>query len=171
MIQEMFFNLSEGSMSFEVVMERLKHFIAKDPKNHYVLSVGTDSHIHKGETKFISAIHLHRVGKGAWGCLRSYTYPRELKNLREKITYETTLSQQIASLFTAKHLEELLELLLPYEREGADLTFQIHLDIGRKGITKELIQEMTSKIAAMGIEPIIKPDAYTAFSYANRYTK
>jgi predicted RNase H-related nuclease YkuK (DUF458 family) len=39
------------------------------------------------------------------------------------------------------------------------------------GLTKEFIQEMTSKVSAMGIIPKIKPDSYTAFSYANKFTK
>jgi uncharacterized protein len=171
MNQDTFFNVTEGKMSFETVIKRLKHFISKESKYHYILSIGTDSHVHKNETRFITAIHLHRVGKGAWGCLRSYTIPRAIQSLREKISYETMLSQEVAYLFTSGYLEELVSLLLPYERDGADFTFQIHLDIGRKGMTKELINEMTSKIAAMGIEPIIKPEAYAAFSYANRYTK
>jgi uncharacterized protein len=167
----LFFNVSEKSMSFETVIERLKDFIATDPKHHYVLSIGTDSHVHKNETRFITAIHLHRVGKGAWGCLRSHTVPRAIQSVREKISYETMLSQEVAYLFVFERLEELVELLVPYERDGAELTFQIHLDIGRNGMTKEFIHEMTSRITAMGIEPIIKPEAYTAFSYANRYTK
>jgi uncharacterized protein len=167
----MFFNAIESKMSFEIVMERLKQFIEIDPKNHYVLSIGTDSHVHKNETRFVTAIHLHRVGKGAWGCLHSHIIPRAIHNVREKISYETMLSQEVAYLFVSKRLGELIELLVPYKCDGADLTFQIHLDIGRKGTTREFIHEMTAKIAAMGIEPIIKPEAYAAFSYANRYTK
>ncbi|MCY9401673.1 ribonuclease H-like YkuK family protein, partial [Bacillus haynesii] len=54
---------------------------------------------------------------------------------------------------------------------GADLTLEVHLDIGKKGMTKDLIQEMTGRITSMGICAKIKPDSYTASSYANRYTK
>ena len=48
---------------------------------------------------------------------------------------------------------------------------EIHLDIGNDGLTKEFILDMTMKIQAMGLTAKIKPDAYAAFSYANRYTK
>ncbi|RCK10877.1 antirepressor AbbA [Bacillus licheniformis] len=61
--------------------------------------------------------------------------------------------------------------LLSSEDEGADLTLEVHLDIGKKGMTKDLIQEMTGRITSMGICAKIKPDSYTASSYANRYTK
>ncbi|MCD7035471.1 ribonuclease H-like YkuK family protein [Metabacillus sp. GX 13764] len=167
----MFYNLSEGGMNFQRVMERLKAFMCADPRSEYVLSIGTDSHVHHKETKFITAIHLHRVGKGAWGCLKNMIIPRAIQSLHEKISTETALSQELAYIFTSQYLGELSDILIPYSEEGADLTFEIHLDIGRKGLTKDLIQEMTGRIQAMGIEAKIKPDSYTAFGYANRFTK
>ncbi|WP_243385379.1 ribonuclease H-like YkuK family protein [Bacillus kexueae] len=166
-----FYNMSERHMDFETVVTRLKQFMQKDPRSLYVLSVGTDSHVHQHETKFITAIHLHRVGKGAWGCLRNYQLLRQVKSVREKISLETSLSQEIAYFFITEYLDELLEVVLPYHQEGGDLRFEVHLDIGKRGITKELIQEMTGRITAMGVRAKIKPDSYTAFSYANRYTK
>lgn len=166
-----FYNVSEKNMSFQTVIERIKGFMLKDPRSLYVLSIGSDSHVHQTETKFITAIHVHRVGKGAWGCLKYHSVNRPISSIREKISMETALSQEIAYYFTSQYLEQLTDVLIPFLDEGADLVFEIHLDIGRKGLTKELIQEMTGRIEAMGIEAKIKPDSYTAFSYANRYTK
>ncbi|MBO1514603.1 ribonuclease H-like YkuK family protein [Metabacillus bambusae] len=166
-----FYNVSEKQMSFQTVIERIKGFMLKDPRSEYVLSIGSDSHVHQNETKFITAIHLHRVGKGAWGCLKTYSVKRPIVSVREKISMETALSQEVAYSFTTKYLVDLTDILIPFADEGADLLFEIHLDIGRKGITKELIQEMTGRIEAMGVEAKIKPESYTAFSYANRYTK
>ncbi|WLR43197.1 ribonuclease H-like YkuK family protein [Bacillus carboniphilus] len=166
-----FYNVSENCMSFHTVIERLKAFICKDPLNMFVLSIGTDSHVHQKETRFITAIHLHRVGKGAWGCLKNFHVKREIKSIHEKISTETALSQEIAILFLDSYLNELMELIIPLIDEGADLRFEIHLDIGKKGVTKEFIHEMTGRIRAMGIEAKIKPDSYTAFCYANKYTK
>ncbi|MBU7591900.1 ribonuclease H-like YkuK family protein [Metabacillus halosaccharovorans] len=166
-----FYNVSEKRMSFQTVLERIKGFMLKDPRSEYVLSIGSDSHVHQTETKFITAVHLHRVGKGAWGCLKNHTVKRPITSIREKISMETALSQEIAYYFISKYLMELSDILIPFADEGADLIFEIHLDIGRRGVTKELIQEMTGRIEAMGIEAKIKPESYTAFSYANRYTK
>ncbi|TXC92186.1 hypothetical protein FS935_07335 [Metabacillus litoralis] len=166
-----FYNVSEKQMPFEFVINRLKDFILKDPRSCYVLSIGSDSQVHQNETKFITAIHIHRVGKGAWGCLRNYHIKRPINSVREKISMETALSIEIASYFTSQYLNELLDLLIPFADDGGDLLFEIHLDIGRNGMTKELIQEMTGRIESMGIEAKIKPNSYAAFSYANRYTK
>ncbi|MED4532876.1 ribonuclease H-like YkuK family protein [Metabacillus fastidiosus] len=166
-----FYNISESQMSFDTVNERLQSFILQDPRSEYILSIGTDSHVHQRETRFITAIHMHRVGKGAWGCLRNYYVGRPIFSVREKISTETALSQEIAALMISDYLIGLSDLLIPYTDEGADLVFEIHLDIGKKGITKDLIHEMTGRIRAMGIEAKIKPDSYAASSYANRYTK
>ncbi|WP_028398841.1 ribonuclease H-like YkuK family protein [Ectobacillus panaciterrae] len=166
-----FYNLSERNMDFDTVFLRICEFVRADPVNVYRLSIGTDSQTHQNATRFITAIHLHRVGKGAWGCLRNQTIHRRLESLREKIHLETYFSQEIAYLFTPEHLGTLLETLYPYQKEGAKLSMEIHLDIGNYGLTKEFILDMTTRITAMGLTAKIKPDAYAAFSYANRYTK
>ena len=166
-----FYNITEDNMKLSDVTKRMKKFIGFDPCTQYVLSIGSDSQVHQEETRFITAIHLHRVGKGAWGCLRNYNVPRAIHSIREKISIETTLSQEVAYMLSTGYMLELMDLLIPHTDEGADLTFEIHLDIGRKGVTKDLINEMTGRITAMGLEAKIKPDSYAAFSYANRFTK
>ncbi|MBD8068481.1 ribonuclease H-like YkuK family protein [Bacillus sp. PS06] len=166
-----FYNISESNLQIDDVIDRIKRFIEKDPCSRYVLSIGTDSQVHQEETRFITAVHLHRVGKGAWGCLRNYTMKRPIRSVREKISIETSLSQVVAYLFTTTYLMEIMDLLIPFADDGADLTLEVHLDIGKKGVTKDLINEMTGRITSMGLEAKIKPDSYAAFSYANRFTK
>ncbi|KGP92221.1 hypothetical protein N780_01295 [Pontibacillus chungwhensis BH030062] len=166
-----FYNQSKQHMTVEDVLQSIESFIAQDPANQYRLSIGTDSHVHKSHTRFITAIHIHRIGKGAWGALRNHTVSRKIMSLKEKISIETWLSQEVAFHFTPEYLAGLGQLLAPYEKEGASLQFEIHLDIGTKGRSKDLIKDMTERIDAMGIDVKIKPDAYAASSYANRYTK
>ncbi|WP_353855952.1 ribonuclease H-like YkuK family protein [Bacillus sp. Bos-x628] len=166
-----FYNLTEDHLAFSDVIIRMKDFILKDPRSVYVLSIGTDSQVNQKVTKFMTAVHLHRIGKGAWGCLTQEVVSRPVQSLREKISLETAFSQKVCADILDGPLTELTDLLLPFAEEGADLRFEVHLDIGKKGSTKELIQEMTGMITAMGIEAKIKPDSYAAFCYANRYTK
>jgi uncharacterized protein len=166
-----FYNLSARNMSFDDVVEQIKGFMKRDPKQHYRLSIGTDSKVHTRFTRFITAIHIHRIGNGAWGCLRPVVVNREVMSLREKIHLETMHSQEIAYLFTPERTTELIEIVYPYRNEGGNFTMEIHLDIGQYGLTREFIQEATSRITAMGLTAKIKPDAYAASSYANRYTR
>lgn len=84
----LFYNLSEAQMTFQDVTERLKRFVNKDPRSAYVLSVGTDSQVYRDFTKFITAIHLHRTGKGAWGCLKNHDLARPIHSLREKFRWK-----------------------------------------------------------------------------------
>lgn len=169
--REMFYNMTEKFVSFEDVFERILHFVKQDPLAQYAMAIGTDSHGYQSYTKFTSAVLIHRLGKGAWGCLRDYIVPRRIQSLREKISLETSLSQEIAYYVTPEMIARISDALLPYVDKGSDFTISIHLDIGNQGATKELIKEMVGRIQAMGIEAKIKPDSYVASSYANRFTK
>ncbi|GEN35574.1 ribonuclease H-like YkuK family protein [Aneurinibacillus danicus] len=168
---ETFYNMSEKLVSFDEVFDRILRFVEQDPMGQYAMAIGTDSHGYQSYTKFTSAVLIHRLGKGAWGCLRDYIVPRRIHSLREKISLETSLSQEIAYYITPDMLTQISDVLLPYVDKGADFTISIHLDIGNQGATKELIKEMVGRIQAMGIEAKIKPDSYVASSYANRFTK
>ncbi|MBN6187578.1 ribonuclease H-like YkuK family protein [Aneurinibacillus sp. BA2021] len=166
-----FYSMGETFISFDDVFTRILRFVEQDPLAEYAMAIGTDSHAYQSYTKFTSAILIHRIGKGAWGCLRDYIVPRRISSLREKISLETSLSQEIAYYVTPDMLARISDVLLPYVDKGADFTLSIHLDIGTQGATKELIKEMVGRIQAMGFEAKIKPDSYVASSYANRFTK
>ncbi|OIJ12822.1 hypothetical protein BKP35_09625 [Anaerobacillus arseniciselenatis] len=166
-----FYNTTTAEMTFDDVFEQLLQFMKSDPASLYRLAIGTDSQVHQEGTKFITSIHLHRVGKGAWGCLKKEMTKRRIKSLKEKISLETIYSQEVAALFTEKHISKMAEILIPYIDNGADFSFEVHLDIGKKGKTRHLIDEMSELILAIGLQPKIKPNSYAASSYANKYTK
>lgn len=166
-----FYNTVCKELTFDQMFEKTVEFIKKEPTACYRLSIGTDSQVHATVTKFVTAIHIHRVGKGAIGFLKTHMVNRKIESIREKISLETILSQEVAFLYTEERLLCIENLLLPFLNEGADFQFEIHLDIGTNGMTKDLIKEMTGRIEAMGVEAKIKPESYAAFSYANRFTK
>jgi len=160
-------------MTFDDVFNNTLKFISNKTNGYnYVLSIGTDSQVTK-KTTFITAILIRRIapsgiGNGAWGCLRKYIVPRRIKSIKEKISIETNLSQEIAFLFDD---EKMMKMLDPLIDNGSSLKYEIHLDVGNNGPTRNLIKEMSSRIEGMGIDFKIKPDSYTASSYANRFTK
>ncbi len=132
----LFYNLSEAQMTFQDVMERLKAFVQKDPRSSYVLSIGTDSQVYRDYTKFITALHLHRTGKGAWGCLKNHTVDRPIHSLREKISLETAYSQETAAHILDGHLMDITDLLLPFTGEGRILPLKFTWILGKKGLQK-----------------------------------
>ena len=166
-----FFNKSMKKICFIDVFKKILDFVKYDPKEIYTLAIGTDSQVKADCTVFISAIMIYRKGKGAWGCMSRYRTQRRIVNMREKISIETFLTQQIAYMFTPNILDEIIDIILPYIDQGAEFHHEVHIDIGNNGSSKRLIKEMTSYFAGMYFEPKIKPDSYVASSYANRYTK
>lgn len=166
----LFHNSFEKNLTFDDVFQRILNFIQKDPTASYNLAIGSDSQANR-HTKFVTAIHLHRRGKGAWGCIRTYELARQVTSLREKISTETALSQEVACLFTPDKIAQIIDILLPNINKGADFHFEIHIDVGRRGQTRDLIQEMVGRVMAMGLDAKIKPESYAASSYADRFTK
>ncbi|HEY2420627.1 MAG TPA: ribonuclease H-like YkuK family protein [Neobacillus sp.] len=168
-----FQNLQENDLSFEQVFERIVQFMKLNPDGHYRLMVGTDSQVHKTQTIFITGIVIQNQGCGVWACIRKIIYPRRMTTLHERISLELSLTEEIVSMFTEERKNQLIEIILPHLYQGATFTMEGHIDIGagNRNKTSEFVQEMVTRMEAMGIEPKIKPNAFVASSYANRYTK
>ncbi|MYL50873.1 hypothetical protein GLV98_15365 [Halobacillus litoralis] len=160
-------------MKFEEVFSHILTFIKSDPIGDYKLMMGTDSQVHPSHTLFITGIVIQRVGKGAWACFRKEVVQREMTTLHERISYETSLTEQVASLFTEEKKNDLIEVVLPYIYKGATFTIEGHIDIGSgdRNRTRVYVNEMMARIESLGMEAKIKPDSIVASSYANRYTK
>lgn len=168
-----FQNLQEHSMSFEQVFDHIVKFMKLAPSGNYRLMVGTDSQVHKRQTVFITGIVIQNEGKGVWACIRKVVIPRKMTQLHERISLELTLTEDIVALFTEERKNRLIEIVLPYLYQGATFTMEGHIDIGagKRNKTREFVKEMVMRIESMGVEPKIKPNAFVASSYANRYTK
>lgn len=156
-------------MSFEDVFLRIINFIKDDPSASYRIAIGTDSQI-RNKSYFVTAILVHRVGKGAVGFIKEVVISRTIKSLREKISLETALTQEIAYMFTPHHIEQIYEAILS-QGNHTHLDLEIHLDIGSNGLTKSLIKEMVTRVSGLGFDVKIKPYAPAASSLANKYTK
>ncbi|MBP3953233.1 ribonuclease H-like YkuK family protein [Bacillus suaedae] len=168
-----FENLQEKSMTFDDVFKKIVLFMKRNPNGNFRLMVGTDSQVHPNCTKFITGIVIQQIGRGAWACIRKNTVPRKMTNLHERISFETTLTEEVASMFTEERKEALIDIVLPNIYKGASFTIEGHIDIGsgERNKTRVFVREMVSRIESIGFEPKIKPDSFVASGYANRYTK
>ncbi|MEI7026876.1 ribonuclease H-like YkuK family protein [Paenibacillus sp. y28] len=176
MLDELTFqNVSERSLSLQEVQDRIMQFMSQDPKALYHFVIGTDSQVHRGYTKFVTGIIIHRLGKGAWACYSQVAIPRELTSIKEKLVLETTLSQRVAGFFAEGPLTQMEELLLPHVYQGAMLYSYIDIDAGTEPVVNQTslyVQEMVDRVEAMGMySPRVKPYSYGASAYANRFTK
>lgn len=82
-------------------------------------------------------------------------------SLRQKIFYETSLSLHLAS-----QLEEELR-----HNGYATLNVEIHVDVGTRGDTRDLIREIVGMVTGSGFNAKIKPDSFGASKVADRHTK
>jgi len=154
-----FHSPTKGPLTFDQMVEDLLAFMADDPGGSYRLIVGTDSQ-NRTDLCFVTAIIVHRRGKGARFYYRKRRHHR-MRSLRQRIFYEAALS-----LSTAERLAQRLAA------SGASgLNVEIHLDIGERGETRELIRDVVGMIAGSGFHAEIKPNSYGASKVADRYTK
>jgi uncharacterized protein len=168
-----FQNLQEKNMNFEDVFERIKKFIRLNQGGNFRLMVGTDSQVHRKHTVFITGIVIQNEGKGVWACIRRVVIPRKMLQLHERISLELSLTEEIVAMFTEERKTQLIDLILPFIYQGSTFTMEGHIDIGfgKRNKTSAFVSEMVERIESMGLEPKIKPNAFVASTYANRYTK
>lgn len=155
-----FFNILGNSLCLEEVIEAISDFVKKAPKREYKIIVGTDS-LAMDEVAFITAITVWRVGNGG---IHFWTRSQKEKcfGLRDRINREV-----VQSITLAQEVRGRLKEVLGDEFFWND---QIHIDVGRKGPTKELVDSVVGMVKGYGFEAVIKPESFGASVVADRHT-
>ena len=111
-------------------------------------------------------------GYSASSCLRDYlcivggigalptAIVENVKTLRDKIYHEV-----FSSLDTAKELVPKLKTKIL----NTSYDLEIHVDVGEKGETKDMINEVVGVITGNGFIARTKPESYAASSVADKY--
>ena len=160
----MFNSPTKGSLTVEEVINDVANFVKDEPGNYYRLVIGTDSQTKstggKLEIDFVTAVVVHRKGRGA-----RYFWKKEKKDkipmLRDKIYTETLLSLSCA--------QELVPLLRKAV-SPAKYDFEIHIDVGPIGPTRDMIKEVVGMVTGNGFVAKTKPEAWGASSVADKHT-
>lgn len=157
----MFVSPTKGPMSMVQVAEDICRFREEMPEDTYKLIVGADSQPQSARyaTLFVTAIIIHRVGKGARFYFLKRPYRKPLA-FRQRIFNEAAMALEVVQA-----LEEALH------DAGLKVPIEIHLDIGEGGETKVLIKDIVGWIMQSGYETKIKPDSFGASKVADRFTK
>ena len=146
------------------MISEIAEFVGEDPSSFYRLVIGTDSQTKringKAEIDFITAIIIHRTGRGAryfWKKDKAYKIPV----LRDKIYRET-----LRSLDTAQELVPSLRAAV----SPAKYDLEIHIDVGPLGPTREMIREVVGMVNGNGFTAKTKPESWGASSVADKHT-
>lgn len=154
-----FISPSMGRLSYAEMMEDIHRFIRGLPTHSYKIIVGTDSMV-RDSTCFITAVVVHRLGKGARYYYRK-KQQNKIKSLRQKIFYETALSLELGG-----------QIARQFSENGfSEMPVEIHIDVGTRGETRDLIKEVVGMVTGSGFQAKIKPDAYGASCVADKHTK
>jgi hypothetical protein len=159
---EYFISPSRGRRDFRQMVDDLVDFVNEDEHSRYSIVVGTDSGLNNGKAgmaEFVSVVTVHRKGKHGRYFWRK-TPAIKTFNRRDRILKEASFSLELAQRVVAELRNRLSKV--PY-------VFEIHVDVGENGPTREMIQEIVGMIRGNGFEAKIKPDAYAANKVADRY--
>lgn len=155
----LFNSTSHGSCTLAKLRTHVKAYLRAEPDRTYRMVIGTDSLLKKGiGTDFVIALIIHRVGAGGIYFWRRIVDKKEYF-LRDRMYQEAMYSLQTAS--------EFMEL---FKSDRLNCDMEIHVDIGSKGETRELIAEIVGMVRASGFTVKTKPDSFGASKVADRHT-
>lgn len=161
-----FHNPSVGEILFADVVTEVVRFMSDMPGKRYRVMIGSDSN-GNGHLDVVSVIAIHRVGEGGryfW----SRTGKQNIRNLRQKIYAEVTASLDLAAQFLPAFRQALARR---EHRSELAFDFQIHVDVGTVGETRDLVHEITGMVRGFGYEVFIKPESAAATSVADRHVR
>jgi len=152
---------TRGSLTVDEMVQDLLQEVNGADRGEYRIMVGTDSQAKftAKSVTFVTAVILHHIGKGG----RYYIHREQqhhLYSLRQRMFTEATFSLEIGSLLSER-----------FDACGGAWPLEVHLDVGERGATKQMVHELVSWITQSGYEAKIKPDSYGASKVADRYTK
>lgn len=150
-------------MNLSKVTKEVAEFIGRHSQDKYELIVGTDSE-GKQKADFVTAIIVYHVGHGGRYFWKRTNGGKVYHTLRDRIYQEVSLSLQTAQEMLAK-----LKSSLNHSQKGSAYDFQIHIDVGRNGPTREMIKEVVGMVRGNGFKAKIKPDSFGASNIADRY--
>jgi len=154
-----FLSTSRGKLTYEQMIESIAGYIREDTNYTYQLIVGTDSEARGKDSDFVSAVIVHRLGKGG-----IYFWQKEnLKNvyaMHDRIAKETLFSIELA-----------WKLRDTFRHNGlSGIEPEVHLDVGENGLTRDMVKWVSGMVLGSGFKYKIKPDSYGASKVADRYT-
>jgi predicted RNase H-related nuclease YkuK (DUF458 family) len=158
-----FINPTKGYMSIRAMIADIAAFVGEEPGSFYSLVIGTDSQARRSngeaEIDFVTAIIVHRKGKGAryyWRKEKKY----DMLVLRDKIYTETLMSLDIA-----QHIVPRVRKLI----SPAKYDLEIHIDVGPLGPTRDMIREVVGMVNGNGFTAKTKPYSWGASSVADKH--
>lgn len=160
----MFTSPSKGELTLKGVVDEISRYVTDEPNQFYRVIIGTDSQGRRTNgdevIDYVSAIVVHRVGRGARYFWKKVKQIKHI-SLKEKIYTETTMSLSLASEFVP---------ILRSKVSPTKYDFEIHIDVGPLGPTRDMIKEVVGMVQGSGYVAKYKPESWGASSVADKHT-
>ncbi len=160
-----FYSPSFGKINSHQMVENISDFVREDPVAYYRLVIGTDSQVHringKSEVDFVTAVVVHRQGRGA-----RYFWRKEKTVVKQPILRDRIYTETLISLSIAQEIVPLLRKSI----SAAKYDLEIHIDVGALGPTREMIKEVVGMVNGNGFVARTKPESWGASSVADKHT-
>lgn len=146
------------------VMDEILAFIEEDMDREYKIIIGTDAQVHgkrkKKRTVYATVVVCLRVGKGGkfW------------------VSHSTVTENIGITARLIKEVGKLVEVVLLFQEYGIEAlvdrdNFEVHLDIGHNGRSREVITQCVGWMEGLGLNYKIKPDAWAASNVADHLVR
>ncbi len=159
-----FFSPSKGKVGTSRMISDIADFVDEESGSFYRLVIGTDSQERRAngttEVDYVTAIIIHRLGKGARYYWKKIRKNGKTPQLRDKIYLETLMSLDTAQSIVPK----IRKLVSP-----AKYDLEIHIDVGPLGPTREMIREVVGMVNGNGFTAKTKPESWGASSVADKH--
>lgn len=157
-----FHSPSHGLLPLSGAITRIHGYVDEAVAFQHKVIIGTDSSpAQAGRAEFITALVVHRVGRGGIYFWRQ-SRREEIYTLRDRMYHEAVLSLQLAQILVTGGL-------LRPELATTDF-LEIHIDIGENGPTRAMIKEIVGMVHGSGFTVRTKPASFAASKVADRYT-
>lgn len=168
-LPQTFTSPSSGQMNWEEALKKMLWFMGTDKRASYEVIVGTDSEAVNGTADFVSALIVHKKGKGGvyfWGRVKI----PNLNSMRQRIWQEALISLQLAE----KLVEDFISVGFfdnnsKTNSQDNGINLEIHVDVGPNGETRQMINEIVGMIRANGFKARTKPESWGASHVADRH--
>src|SRR3989344_3716581 len=173
-VPKAFISPTHGQMSWEETLSKIVWFMSLDTLASYDVIIGTDSEATNGTCDFVSAVIVHKKGRGGvyfWGRQKI----KNLYSMKQRIWQEATISlalaQRVVDDFAKMGMFDpsMDSGQVASNGFGTGLNLEIHVDIGPNGPTRELIADIVGMIRANGFKVATKPASWGASHVADRH--
>lgn len=155
---KLFYDSFGKACALNDVVDEIVAFMGADPARRYNIIIGTDSENYE-EADFVSAVIVHRVGNGGRYWWRRIRMPY-FKALRTRIWKEVSFSLELAQAFLAA---------VTARKNFPEFQLEIHVDVGTKGETRAILQEVVGVVRGSGFLVRTKPESFGATKVADRH--